>query len=86
MPKTPDVPLELDLHGHTFEQAVDKLDQYLSDAILAHLSEVRVNHGKGTGVLRRKIGEHLKRHPSVKNIHSATPEQGDWGVTIVDFF
>lgn len=85
-PKTPDVPLELDLHGHTFEQAVDKLDQYLSDAILAHLSQVRINHGKGTGVLRRKIGEHLKRHPSVKNIHSATPEQGDWGVTIVDFF
>ena len=86
VPKTPDVPLELDLHGHTFEQAVDKLDQYLSDAILAHMSQVRVNHGKGTGVLRRKIGEHLKRHPSVKNIHSATPEQGDWGVTIVDFF
>lgn len=86
VPKTPDVPLELDLHGHTFEQAVDKLDQYLSDAILAHLSQVRVNHGKGTGVLRRKVGEHLKRHPSVKNIHSATPAQGDWGVTIVDFF
>jgi len=84
-PKTPDIPLELDLHGHTFEQAVDKLDQYLSDAILAHLSEVRINHGKGTGVLRRKIGEHLRRHPSVKNIKTATPEQGDWGVTIVDF-
>lgn len=84
-PKTPDVPLELDLHGHTFEQAVDKLDQYLSDAILAHMSQVRINHGKGTGVLRRKIGEHLKQHPSVKNIKTATPEQGDWGVTIVDF-
>ncbi len=85
-PKNPDVPLELDLHGHTFEQAVDKLDQYLSDAILSHLSQVRINHGKGTGVLRRKIGSHLKQHPSVKNIYSATPEQGDWGVTIVDFF
>lgn len=85
-PKNPDVPLELDLHGHTFEQAVDKLDQYLSDAILSHLSQVRINHGKGTGVLRRKVGAHLKKHPSVKNIYSATPEQGDWGVTIVDFF
>jgi len=85
-PSKPDVSLELDVHGHTFEQAVDKVDQYLSDAILANLSQARINHGKGTGVLRRKISAHLKRHPSIKNIHSAPPEQGDWGVTVVDFF
>ncbi|MDA0710509.1 MAG: endonuclease MutS2 [bacterium] len=85
-PGIPDVPLELDVHGHTFEQAVDKVDQYLSDAILAHFSQARINHGKGTGVLRRKLGEHLKRHPSIKAIRSAPPEQGDWGVTLVDFF
>ncbi|MDY5742579.1 MAG: Smr/MutS family protein, partial [Lachnospiraceae bacterium] len=65
--------------------ALPALDKYLDDAYLAHLSPVRVVHGKGTGKLRQAIQKHLKRLPYIKSFRDGVFGEGDSGVTVVEF-
>jgi DNA mismatch repair protein MutS2 len=67
------------------DEAVSVLDKYLDDALIAHLGQVRVVHGKGTGALRAGIHKHLKKLKTVKEFHLAEFGEGDAGVTIVVF-
>lgn len=79
-----DVSNEVDLRGMTAEEALDAVDQYLSDAALAGFTHVGIIHGKGTGVLRREVGRHLKKHTLVKSQRLGNWNEGDTGVTIVE--
>lgn len=74
---------EIDLRGLTADEAAEKVDKYLDDAYLAGLSEVVLIHGKGTGALRKKLGEFLKDHHRVKETRIGSLEEGGAGVTIV---
>ncbi|MCI9439924.1 MAG: endonuclease MutS2 [Ruminococcus sp.] len=85
MGKSLSVSPEINLLGKTVDEAVMELDKYLDDAILSHLSTVRVVHGKGTGALRKGIHEFLRRQKHVKSYHLAEYGEGDAGVTIVEF-
>lgn len=76
---------ELNLLGKTVDEALSELDKYLDDAYLAHLSSVRVVHGKGTGALRNAVQNHLKRVKYVKSYRLGEYGEGDAGVTIVTF-
>ncbi len=75
---------EINLLGKTVDEAVADLDKYLDDASLAHLSTVRVVHGKGTGALRTGIHNYLKRQKRVKSYRLGAFGEGDAGVTIVE--
>ena len=55
MSKSLSVSPEINLLGKTVDEAVSELDKYLDDALLSHLSTVRVVHGKGTGALRKEF-------------------------------
>ena len=76
---------EINLIGMTTDEAVAQLDKYLDDAYLAHLSQVRVVHGRGTGALKKAVHQHLKRLKYVKSYRLGNFGEGDTGVTIVDF-
>lgn len=76
---------EINLLGKTVDEAVAELEKYLDDAYIAHLSPVRIVHGKGTGALRNGIHAYLKRQKHVKEFHLASFGEGDAGVTIVEF-
>ena len=85
MSKSYSVSSEINLLGKTVDEAIAELDKYLDDAYLAHLSSVRIIHGKGTGALRKGVHNYLRRHKHVKDYHLGEFGEGDAGVTIVTF-
>ncbi len=75
---------EINLLGLTVDDAIAKLDKYLDDAVLSHLSSVRIVHGKGTGALRKGIHEYLKKNPVVTSFRTGEYGEGEHGVTIAE--
>ncbi|MBQ8260947.1 MAG: endonuclease MutS2 [Lachnospiraceae bacterium] len=82
--KASTVSAELNVIGLTVDEAVAKVDKYLDDACLCHLSKVRIVHGKGTGALRSGIHAFLRGCSHVSGFHLAQYGEGDAGVTIVE--
>lgn len=74
---------EVDLRGLTADEAIDRTDKYLDDAILAGLQQVRIIHGKGTGALRQAIREYLRVHRHVTAFRLGGVGEGGDGVTVV---
>lgn len=82
--KASSIPSELNVIGLTVDEAITKVDKYLDDACLCHLTSVRIVHGKGTGALRNGIQNYLRSNPVVSGFHQAAYGEGDAGVTIVE--
>ena len=75
---------EVDLHGLTADEALFKLDRYLNDAFVEGMLQVRIVHGKGTGVLRQAVCEMLKNHPLVESFRAGDAWEGGGGATVVE--
>ena len=72
---------EVDLRGFRVDEALDKVEGLLNDAVLDAVGEVRIIHGKGTGALRRAVREYLEDHPLVTSSEQPEGPGGD-GVTV----
>jgi DNA mismatch repair protein MutS2 len=77
--------LTLDLRGTRAEEALGLLQRYIDDAILCSVSEVRILHGKGNGVLRQVTRDYLRSVKEVKSARDAPVESGGAGITMVSF-
>ncbi len=75
--------VNLDLHGLRAEEAIAKLDKFLSDALITGYDEVLVYHGIGTGKLSYAVKEFLKQHPKVVSFDDAHPSQGGFGAKVI---
>jgi len=75
---------EVDLRGMTGDEAVVELDRFLDQAAMGKLQEVRIIHGKGTGVVRQRVREHLKRSPYVRAFRPGRFGEGEDGVTVAE--
>ena len=78
------VPHELFLRHLTVEEALHRLDEYLDDAFMAELWQVRVIHGKGGGRIRNAVRAHLSNHPLVHSFRLGYEWEGSFGTTIVN--
>lgn len=82
-------PVEISIEGvldlHTFDprDVGDLLPHYLSLCRGKGIFEVRVIHGKGSGMLRERVHSILKRLPEVSSFGLAGEDAGEWGATIV---
>src|SRR6267154_1180447 len=75
---------EINLIGSTVEEATERVDKFLDNAALAHVSRVRIIHGHGTGALRKGLGQFLKSHPLVANQSFESEDRGGKAVTVVE--
>jgi DNA-nicking Smr family endonuclease len=80
------VPIEdcLDLHTFLPRDIPDLLEDYLAECLKAGLYSVRIIHGKGKGVQKRRVQGLLRDNPLVSAFRDAPPEAGGWGATLVE--
>jgi DNA mismatch repair protein MutS2 len=76
------LPLEIDLRGLTADEIGYPLAGALERAYHTGRPAIRFIHGKGTGVLRRRVAELLEKHPYVHGFRLGHWNEGGDGVTI----
>lgn len=77
-----DVKTEIDMRGETVDEAIGELGLFIDRCVLNNIEEIRIIHGKGTGVLRTAVGDYLKTHPNVAEYRLGRYGEGENGVTI----
>ncbi|HEY9227256.1 MAG TPA: Smr/MutS family protein, partial [Gemmatimonadaceae bacterium] len=79
------VPTEIDLRGMRPDEAEAAIMQALDAAVRADLRSLRIIHGKGTGALRERVGEMLRKDTRVKGFRLGAWNEGGAGVTLAEF-
>ena len=79
------LPIEdsIDLHAFHPKDIPSVVEEYLEQCFQAGLREVRIIHGRGTGVQRKIVRSILERHSLVLSFKDAPAEAGGWGATVV---
>jgi len=75
--------ITIDVRGKRADETEAIIQRYIDEAIMLHVSEVSILHGKGNGVLRSIIRNYLSRIPEVKHFEDASLETGGSGITQV---
>ena len=78
-------PMEVDLRGMDAVEAICTLSLYLDNAMRSGMKNVRIIHGKGTGVLRNAVHQELKKNKFIKSFRLGVYGEGEDGVTIAEF-
>ena len=79
------VPTELDLRGMRPDEAESAVLQGLDAAVRAGMQTLRIIHGKGTGALRERVTEMLRKDTRVKEFRLGAWNEGGTGVTLAEF-
>ncbi len=74
----------LDLHTFQPGEIGDLIPDYLAACRERGILSMRIIHGKGTGVLQRRVHAILRRCPEVASFRLAGEEAGGWGATLVE--
>jgi DNA mismatch repair protein MutS2 len=75
---------ELDLRGQRGETALTELMHFIDDAVMYSMTQIRIIHGKGNGILRRLVRDQLSNHPNVKSVKDEHADRGGDGVSVVE--
>lgn len=75
-------PSELDIRGMETLEAESVVENFIDAAVMGKLETVTIIHGKGTGALRRKVHELLRRNSQVKSFRLGVYGEGEDGVTV----
>ncbi|MBR6104775.1 MAG: endonuclease MutS2 [Paludibacteraceae bacterium] len=76
---------EIDLRGMRGDEALAAVQLFIDDALMVGVSEVRILHGTGTGILRQLIRDYLATVPGVEHFHDEHVQLGGAGITVVEF-
>ncbi len=76
--------MELDIRGYSVDEGIYEVDRFIDNAILSHIGVITIIHGKGTGVLKSAVREHLRHHKQVKSSRRGVYGEGEDGVTVVE--
>ncbi len=76
--------MEINLIGMTVHEALHETDKFIDGGVMSNQNMLYLIHGKGAGILRKAIHEHLRTHKSVKSYRLGTFGEGEAGVTVVE--
>lgn len=74
----------LDLHLFKPKEIPELLVDYFTACIDSDIFSVRIVHGKGRGILKKRVHGLLKKNPLVASFRNAPAEAGGWGSTLVE--
>ena len=74
----------LDLHTFKPKDVPDLLEDYIFECIKAGIFSMRIIHGKGKGIQKKRVQKLLKNNPRVESFQDAPLEAGGWGATLVN--
>jgi len=75
----------IDIRGKRNEEAIVEVERFIDRALMFNTDQVKILHGKGTGVLRQSVRRILKNIKAVSGYKDELPEFGGDGITIVEF-
>jgi DNA mismatch repair protein MutS2 len=81
---TQGAPGEIDLRGLSGDEAEQTVLAAIDAAVVSEQSHLRIIHGKGTGVVRERVQQVIRRDRRVRHHGFAPPNQGGTGVTLVE--
>ncbi|MGB8958217.1 MAG: Smr/MutS family protein [Candidatus Aminicenantales bacterium] len=73
----------LDLHTFSPKDVKDLVPEYIGECLNRGITEIRIIHGKGTGILKAIVQSVLKKDPRVASFKDAGIDAGGWGATLV---
>ena len=81
-----EIPIDgvLDLHTFHPKEVYPLLYDYIAACREKNIYSLRIIHGKGTGVLKKRVHSILKSHPHVISFTDAPPQAGGWGATLAE--
>jgi len=74
---------EIDIRGQRLDEALVSVQRFMDDAFMIGINQVRILHGKGTGVLREEVRKYVRSLPGVLKVEDESFENGGAGITIV---
>ena len=75
---------ELDIRGMASDEGLMEVDRFLDRCMMMGIKNATIIHGKGTGVLRAAVQQHLRRLSFVKSQRPGMYGEGEMGVTVVE--
>ncbi len=51
----------IDLHGLDGDEAIIQLDQFINQAVMNKINSVKIIHGKGSGILKKRVTDYLEK-------------------------
>ncbi len=74
----------IDVRGMRAEEGLQKIQEFIDEAIMVEAHELHILHGKGNGILRELIRAYLKSEPAVLKFRDEHVQFGGSGITIVE--
>jgi len=78
------MPTEINVIGHTVDEATSEVEKFVDRAFLAGMTRVRIVHGSGMGILRKALRQYLQKHPHVESVTEPPTNEGGGGATVVE--
>ena len=73
----------LDVRGKRVDEAIQLVTEFIDEAIMLGVHEVKILHGKGNGILRQVIRQYLSTITMVQKVYDENIEFGGAGITVV---
>ena len=75
---------DIDIRGQRVEEAISNIQEFIDEAIMFEVGQLRILHGKGHGILKTTIRDYLRAEPMVRSYKDEHVDFGGAEITVVN--